>query len=125
MPAKRETATQRHAREAMEARIAAAKWNEQKHLRLLQAMAAASDVNVRAQVFYRGVLICYSFSWDTYGDDVLSEPVADLTEWQMQSIEQRLSELREAELKRQRLAQVRAQVLERLSDEEREALGLT
>lgn len=124
MPAKRETATQRRAREAAEAREAQAAWERDKASRLLQAMAAASDVNVRAQVFYQGVLICYSFSWDTSGYDVLSEPIADLTEWQMQSIEQRLSELREAELKRQRLAQVRAQVLERLSDEEREALGL-
>lgn len=120
----RETAAERRGREAAEARAAQEKWEREKPARLLRAMATATDLNVAAQVFYQGEVLHYAFRFDSFGDDVETGAVSELAEWQMQCIEQRLVELREAELKRVRLQQVRKDVLARLSEEEREALGL-
>jgi hypothetical protein len=121
----KETAAQRRAREAAAARAAEERWEREKPARLLRAMATATDLNVEARVYHRyDSVLYYSFRLGSHGEDVFSDPVAELGEWTMQNIEQRLGELREAELKRIHMEAVRREVISLLTDEQREALGL-
>lgn len=127
---KRETATERRAREAAEAQAAAEAWERVKPARLLRAMASATSLikpglAYAARVFlkYEDVMY-YEFRLGKGYEDYFCDTVEGLSEYQMVEIERRLEELHEAELKRVRLEKLRQDVLGRLTEEEREALGL-
>lgn len=123
----KETAAQRRAREAQEAREAQARWEAEKPMRLLQALARARDLSIDAFVSYKYDNVLY-YSFTFMGDDqyanVWSDPVAELTEYAMGLIEAELEVVHQAHLRRLRLAEVRAQTLATLTDEQKEALGL-
>ena len=120
----RETAAQRRAREAQEAREAQARWNEQKHKRLVQALARAQDLGVDACVYHRNDVMYYKFNTNVEYNGNWCDPVAELMEHVMEYIEQDLEKVAAEQQRTRRLAQVRQDVLSRLSEEEREALGL-
>jgi hypothetical protein len=128
----KETAAERRAREAVQAREAQARWEADKPARLLRALARAHDLGVDAYVNHRydNVLYyCFRFprsadsNYASY-DATYCDPVVELTEWGMHYIENDLDTLALAEVKRLRLAEVRAQTLATLTDEQKEALGL-
>jgi uncharacterized membrane protein YheB (UPF0754 family) len=121
----KETAAQRRAREAQEAQLANQKWEAEKSDRLLRALAWASDLNMLARVYHRyDNIMYYEFAFDEQIHDVYHDPVAELSDHVMTRIESRLQESHQQHVKRMRLAQLREDVISRLSDEELEALGL-
>jgi hypothetical protein len=80
-------------------------------------------------VFYRyeDVLI-YQFDFSQVNLpnslDTFCDTVAELSEWMMDSIENQLKLVEEARDRGKRLANLKKEVLARLTDEEREALGV-
>ena len=122
------TAAERRAREAVQAREAQARWEADKPARLLRALARAHDLGVEAYVNHRydNVLYyCFRFPDSTHAyAETYCDPVVELTEWGMAYIENDLDALALAEVKRRRLAEVRAQTLATLTDEQKQALGL-
>ena len=131
MTTTQETRAQRRAREAEEARIATARWNEKKYERLLKALARAHDLGVEAYVNHRydNVLYyCFRFpgsadSMNAYAE-TYCDPVVELNEYIMGYIENDLDARAQAEARRRRLNEVRAQTLATLTEEQKEALGL-
>ena len=133
MNAIKETATQRRARERQELVRAQQereqKFEAEKSTRLLHALARADRLGVVANVFYRyeDVLI-YQFDFSQVNLpnslDTFCDTVAELSEWMMDSIENQLKLVEEARDRGKRLANLKKEVLARLTDEEREALGL-
>ena len=129
----KETATQRRAREAAEVRARTEKWEAEKLSRLLHALARAYSLNylgVEAAVTHRyNNVLYYSFKFPAIADgnraypEIYCDPVEELSEYVMTLIENDLLELDLRRVKEQRLNQVRQELLARLSDEEREALG--
>ena len=127
----KETAAERRAREAAVARATQEKWEADKPARLLRALARAHDLGVEAYVNHRydNVLYyCFRFpgsadSMNAYAE-TYCDPVVELTEYMMGYIENDLDALALAEVKRLRLAEVRAQTLATLTDEQKQALGL-
>jgi hypothetical protein len=122
----KETAVERRAREAQEAREAEALWKAQKPTRLLHALARAGQLGVPSRVFYRndGVLY-YAFGDDgTAGMGLMCDTVAELGEHTMTIIETSLQDVANEQAHIRRLQTVKAELLERLSDVEKEALGL-
>ncbi len=118
----KETAKERRAREALEAQEAEARWEAEKPLRLLTALARAHDLDLEGRVYHRyDNVMYYAFALD--GDDI-SDTVAELSEHVMGLIESRLDAVAEERARRVRLAEVRRGVIARLTEEEREALGL-
>lgn len=127
----KETAAERRAREAVQAREAQARWEADKPARLLRALARAHDLGVDAYVNHRyDNVLYYCFRFPSSADsmnayaETYCDPVVELTEWGMHYIENDLDTLALAEVKRLRLAEVRAQTLATLTDEQKEALGL-
>ena len=116
-----ETAQDRRVREAQEARIATAKWNEQKHLRLLRAMALANQLYVNAQVCLENDQLCYQFALSGFER---FELVDSLEEWNMIAIEEELERRQIAEQHKARLKEVKADLMRTLTEEQKEALGL-
>jgi hypothetical protein len=80
-------------------------------------------------VFYRyeDVLI-YQFDFSQVNLpnslDTFCDTVAELSEWMMDSIENQLKLVEESRDRSKRLENIKKEVLARLSDEEREALGV-
>jgi hypothetical protein len=133
MGAVRETATQRRARERQELVRAQQereqKFEAEKSIRLLHALARAHDLGVDAQMFYRYDNVLYydfNFSRITLPNimDTFCGPVAELYEGEMVIIENQLKLVEESRDRSKRLANLKKEVLARLSDEEREALGV-
>jgi hypothetical protein len=124
MTTTQETRAQRRAREAQEAQIAAARWNEQKHSRLLRALARAQDLGVDACVYHRNDVMYYKFNTNVEHNGNWCDPVAELMEHVMEYIEQDLEKVSAEQQRARRLAQVRQDVLSRLTEEQKEALGL-
>lgn len=127
----KETAAERRAREAVEAREAQARWEAERSDRLLRALARAHDLGVDAYVNHRydNVLYyCFRFPGSAHSMSAYAEtycdPVSQMMEHQMGYIENDLDVLAQAEVKRRRLDEVRAQTLATLTDEQKEALGL-
>lgn len=127
----RETAAERRAREAVEAREAQARWEADKPARLLRALARAHDLGMDAYVNHRyDNVLYYCFRSPSSADSMSAyaetycDPVVELTEYIMGYIENDLDALAQTEAKRRRLAEVRAQMLVTLTDEQKEALGL-
>jgi hypothetical protein len=120
----KETAAERRAREAAEARVAQEAWEISKPMRLLQALARAQDLGIEGcRVRHRkdGVL-CYEFYFTDY--NTYADPVEELSEWTMQCIENDLQEIQAERHKQQHLREVREKTLATLTDEQKEALGL-
>ena len=120
----RETAAQRRAREAAEAEAAVIAWERRKPAFLLRVLACATDMGVYAEVFHKGEVLCYSFTFDESEHDVCKGDVSSLEEWELESVMQRLSEIKEAKVKRERMRILRDELISRMTPEEREALGL-
>lgn len=120
----RETAAQRREREAVEAEAARKDWERRKPAMLLRALACATDEGVYADVFHKGEVLCYSFTFDESVGDVCKGEVSDLEEWELESIMQRFAELREAKAKQARMRHLREELISRMTPEEREALGV-
>jgi hypothetical protein len=122
----RETATERRAREAAEARAEIENWEKDRPIRLLGAMARAKSLGIDCGVYYRhdNLMMYYEFKF-SYHDDVVLGRVDDMTEWVMSVIENRLDVVHQDKEKKRRLAQLRVELLASMTDEEREALGLT
>lgn len=120
----KESAAERRAREAVEARAAQEAWEREKPARLLRALAVATDLDVEGRVYYRAEVLYYSFRFGSYFDDVMVDPVTELSEWVMRMIEQRLGECKAERMRQSHLALVRAQTLAQITDEQKEALGL-
>ena len=62
--------------------------------------------------------------WDTVAETYTDVRLSEMGEWQMQSIERELDERKQEEDRQARLRELRKDVLTRLTDEEKEALGL-
>jgi hypothetical protein len=118
----RETATERRAREAAETRVKQEKWEQEKPMRLLNALARAHDLEVKAYVTHRhpapSILTVVFF-------ETHSNPVDALAEWTMASIEAELDEVQKRRDRQSYLRALRAELLASMTAEEREALGLT
>jgi hypothetical protein len=121
----RETATERRAREAAETRVKQEKWEQEKPMRLLNALARAHDLGIKAYVTHRyNDVLYYTFHTD---DDIFENygnPVDALAEWTMASIEAELDEVQKRRDRESYLLALRAELLSTMTDEEREALGL-
>lgn len=119
----KETKSQLIARVAQEANERDVLWEAEKPMRLLHALARANDLEVGARVYYRADnILYYEFKFDGYTQ--YYDPVIELGESTMGLIDQELDELEAKRAKERRLRQVKEELLARLSDEEREALGL-
>jgi hypothetical protein len=133
MNAIKETATQRRARERQELVRAQQereqKFEAEKSTRLLHALARAHDLEVDAQMFYRyDNVLYYDFDFSRIGLpnilDTFCDTVAELSEGEMVIIENQLTLVEESRDRSKRLANIKKEVLARLTDEEREALGV-
>ena len=120
----KETATERRAREAAEARIAEQKWEAEKPMRLLMALARLpqNDPEMRGRVFYKNGQLMYLF-YSIESEEICGY-VDELSDWTMRYIENTIDDY---EAKRQKdvyMLALRAELLSKMTDEEREALGL-
>jgi hypothetical protein len=121
----RESAAERRAREAVEARAAQEAWERQRPALLLEALARAHDLNVSANMsFTKQGELYYWFNFDEDGYATEKGMVSDLAEWQMQNIVNRLAQLEQERDRQRHLREVRAQLIATLTDEQKEALGL-
>lgn len=119
----KQTAAERRAQVLQKAHDDLVVWNGTKCNRLIWAMARAQMLGLDTilQVKNDGIHIrIQTPDLDTCHDHYLSE----LNEWEMQCIEQDLSNKEQERARQVRLRQVREQVLSTLTDEQKEALGL-
>lgn len=117
-------AAQRKANEEELAALEAA-WEASKPLRLLNAMARANELpDAEIRVFYRfDDVLYYSYKINPM-EYPSSDSYAELSEHVMQLIEQELTDY-ENEMRRvHHLSKIKADLIARLTDEEKEALGL-
>ena len=122
---KRETAAERRAREAREQREADERWEAEKPQRLLKALARADELDIPARVFYRhDDVMYYSFRTSPDVQGTWCDTVAELSERIMTNIESDLEQVAAERARARRLAQVKEELIARLTDEEKEALGL-
>lgn len=119
----KETARQRRERERQEHLAAEARWEANRPLRLMHAMARARDLDVEAYVYHRHEDVLH-YLFDLPDDGRMTDPVVELSEHLMGMIETRLEHLVQKRRRIQHLAQVRKELVARLTDEEREALGI-
>lgn len=120
----KETAKQRRERERLEAQEAERIFNAGKADRLMHAMARARDLDVEAYFYYRyDQVLYYSFSFPD--GDLMTDPVAELGAYTMDAIEQNLDDIQRKVDRERHLDRVKQDLLLRLSDDEREALGIT
>jgi hypothetical protein len=119
----KETYAQRQARLDAEDRLRVEKWEAEKPLRLLKALARANALGVEAFMHNLHDNILY-YSFDFGGCNYYNDPYLDLGESNMCCIETELDVIEATQTKDRRLKAVRQGLLERLSDEEKEALGL-
>jgi hypothetical protein len=129
----KETSAQKRRREREELEIAqrerALRFEVEKSSRLLHAMARANNLGCDASVFYRyDNVLYYQFDFTRVNLpnslETFSDTVDELSEWMMESIENQLKLVEESRDRSKRLLQLRKDVLARLSNEEREALGV-
>lgn len=118
----KETATERRAREAQEAREQEQKWEAEKPMRLLRAMARANELGSNiCSVFFKNEELHYSFYFSSHTS--YSDRLCELSEYTMDNIEYSLDWIEAERRKEKRLKQLRSEVLSRLTEEEKEALG--
>jgi hypothetical protein len=129
----KETATQCRARERQELVRAQQereqKFEAEKSTRLLHALARAYDQGVKAVMFYGyDNVLYYNFNFSNINlpsqQHTFCDTVAALSVWEMDSIENQLKLVEESRDRSKRLENIKNELLARLSDEEREALGI-
>lgn len=123
----KETATERRAREAQEARIALEKWEAEKPMRLLKALARLPNGtrhydDAHSYVYMHANGMRYVFSIPDL--DTIVGYVDELTSWTMEYIEGVISDYEAKRQKEAYMLALRAELLSKMTDEEREALGL-
>lgn len=121
----KETARQRRERERQEQLAAEVRWEAERPMRLMHAMARARDLGAEAYVYHRYDDVLYYLFDLPEEEGLLTDPVVELSEHLMGVIETRLEHLVQQRRRAQHLAQVRKDLVARLTDEEREALGLS
>lgn len=121
----KETVAQRRAHETRtrEADDRYMLWEAEKYMRLIRALTRANDLELGARVYYRADNILY-YEFKFGGYDYYHEPVVELGESTMDLINQELDSIEAKRAKERRLRQVKEELLARLTDEEREVLGL-
>jgi hypothetical protein len=129
----KETPAQKRRREREELEITQRerelRFEAEKPLRLLNALARANKLGVEAGVYYRyDDVLYYDFDFSRVNLpnslETFSDTVAELSEWMMDSIENQLKLVEESRKRKEHLLEVRMQVLARLTEEECEALGI-
>jgi len=121
----RETAIERRAREAAETRVKQEKWEQEKPMRLLNALARAHDLGIKAYVTHRyNDVLFYTFHTDNDIFETYGNPVDARAERTMDSIDASLDEIQKKRDRESYLLALRAELLSTMTDEEREALGL-
>lgn len=120
----KETATERRAREATEARIALEKWEAEKPMRLLRALARMplNDPEMRGRVFFKRDQLMYLF-YSIQSEEICGY-VNELSEHMMSYIENVVVDYEVKRQKEARMLALRAELLSKMTDEDREALGL-
>jgi len=118
----KETAADRRAREAVEAREAQARWEAERPMRLLRVLARANDLGLFTNLFIDDDIHITITSQDcTYYHHLY---LSELTEWQMQALEQDMEDREQEKQRQARLNEIRQDVLNRLTQEEKEALDI-
>jgi hypothetical protein len=119
----KETAADRRAREAVEAREAQARWEAQRPMRLLRVLARANDLGLFTNLYIMDddIHITITSQDCTYYHHLY---LSELTEWQMQALEQDMEDREQEKQRQARLNEIRQDVLNRLTQEEKEALGI-
>lgn len=122
--ATKETAKQRRERERQEQLAAEALWEAERPMRLMHAMARARDLGAEAYVYHRYEDVLYYLFDLSEEEGLLTDPVVELSEHLMGVIEARLDHIAQQRKRAQHLARIKEDLIARLSDDEREALGL-
>lgn len=117
----KETAAARQAREAKEARIAEEKWEAEKPMRLLKALARLDD-KAHACVYMHCGGMRYKFTIPD--SDIFEGYVDQLSDWTMRYIENTIDDYEAKRQKEAYMLALRAELLSKMTDEEKEALGL-
>ena len=120
---------QRREKVAMEQEAMEQKFQAEKSTRLLHAIAKAQSLGVEAHVYYNSSNeLYYEFDFSNINLpnslDVFCDPYEELSSWTMDSIENQLQMVHDLKYKKERLNALKKEVLARLTDEEKEALGL-
>lgn len=119
----KETAAQRRAREATEARAAQETWAREKCVRLLKVLARAQELGLKTSLQIKQddvfVHICDKHALTSH-----QVYLSELSVWEMQSMEQGLADLQAERARESRLREVRAQLIATLTEEQKEALGI-
>lgn len=120
----KELASERRARELTEARIAEQKWEAEKPMRLLMALARLpqNDPEMRGRVFYKNGQLMYLF-YSTQSEEICGY-VDELSDWTMMYIENTINDYEAKRQKDTYMLALRAKLLSKMTDEEKEALGL-
>lgn len=119
-----ETARERRERIAREAAEAELRWESERPMRLLNALARANDLGIAGCGMshrYDGVLY-YQFQFNDW--QIYADPFVELSEHAMRCIEDEITSIEQRRNRDLRLRKLRDEVIARLTDEEREALGL-
>lgn len=118
----KETIAERRARQRREENEAAQLFEAAKPMRLLHAIAEATQLGFTANMYFRNDnVLHYYFDLD---NDVYSDTYAELSSWLLDSIENKLNQIREERSRKTRLEKVKLELLARLTNEEKEALGI-
>lgn len=119
----KETAKQRRERERREALEAERLFEAERADRLMHAMARARNLGVVAYFYHRyDNVLYYSFSFPD--GELITDTVVELGSWTMESIERRLADVEREQSRARHLERVKQELLARLTEDEREALGL-
>lgn len=119
----RETRAERNAREAQQREEYRLNWEKERPMRLLEAMARCERLGVSTLVYHKAGQLAYSFYFDVDGYNTASGLFCELEESTMQWVESKLDEVQRERDHHTRMKNLKEDVLKRLTDEEREALG--
>ena len=123
----RETATERRAREALEARAAMEQWERDRPMALLHLLARVSETRKRgadlqADIYFDDGKLKISITGERLFGWI--EPVNELEDWQVNTMLQALFVEGERQDQIKRRERIRLEVLAKQTDEEKEAVGL-
>ena len=125
----KETTKQRREREQLEQEALEQKFKAEKPMRLLHAIARAESLGVKAFIYYRyDDVLYYEFDFSQINLpnslDIITDPYEELSSWMMDSIENQLHMCYEKKNRAERLKNLKTELLARLTNEEKEALGI-
>lgn len=96
-------------------------WEAKRCERLLRAMALANQLNVPVQVSYKHNQLGYKFDLTGFNQ---WESVSSMDEWIMDCIDNQLADMLKRQQRKEYLKKVKAELLNTLTDDQKEALGL-